>query len=148
MRVRHLHANGRIGYVNLTFLAWSGHAADQMVGKRFSDFLTMPGRIYYETHIAPLLRMLRRRRHVERRTHALTDLAIPTVLGDRDIDAGLLPQPQFCFMRAGVIAPRDERRLRRRDLAQCVDDVLVAGDVRRIGLWTDNDARLGRGRSN
>jgi sigma-B regulation protein RsbU (phosphoserine phosphatase) len=30
---------------------------DQMVGKRFSDFLTMPGRIYYETHIAPLLRM-------------------------------------------------------------------------------------------
>ena len=33
------------------------HAAGQMVGKRFSDFLTMPGRIYYETHIAPLLRM-------------------------------------------------------------------------------------------
>ena len=28
-----------------------------MIGKRFSDFLTMPGRIYYETHIAPLLRM-------------------------------------------------------------------------------------------
>jgi sigma-B regulation protein RsbU (phosphoserine phosphatase) len=28
-----------------------------MVGKRFSDFLSMPGRIYYETHIAPLLRM-------------------------------------------------------------------------------------------
>jgi sigma-B regulation protein RsbU (phosphoserine phosphatase) len=52
-----LHANGRIEHVNLTFLAWSGHAADQMVGKRFSDFLTMPGRIYYETHIAPLLRM-------------------------------------------------------------------------------------------
>ena len=28
-----------------------------MVGKRFSDFLNMAGRIYYETHIAPLLRM-------------------------------------------------------------------------------------------
>jgi len=42
-------------------------------------------------------------------------------------------------MRAGVIAPRDERRLRRRDLAQRVDDVLVAGDVRRIGLRTDDD---------
>ena len=52
-----LHANGRIEHVNLTFLTWSGHAADQMVGKRFSDFLTIPGRIYYETHIAPLLRM-------------------------------------------------------------------------------------------
>ena len=52
-----LHASGRVGHVNQTFLEWSGHAADQMVGKRFSDFLTMPGRIYYETHIAPLLRM-------------------------------------------------------------------------------------------
>jgi sigma-B regulation protein RsbU (phosphoserine phosphatase) len=28
-----------------------------MVGKRLSAFLTVPGRIYYETHIAPLLRM-------------------------------------------------------------------------------------------
>jgi phosphoserine phosphatase RsbU/P len=52
-----LQANGRIEYVNLTFLAWSGHTKGLMVGKHFSDFLTMPGRIYYETHIAPLLRM-------------------------------------------------------------------------------------------
>ena len=28
-----------------------------MTGQRFSDFLNMAGRIYYETHIAPLLRM-------------------------------------------------------------------------------------------
>jgi sigma-B regulation protein RsbU (phosphoserine phosphatase) len=52
-----LGANGRIEYVNTTLLQWSGHAADQMIGKRFSDFLAMAGRIYYETHIAPLLRM-------------------------------------------------------------------------------------------
>jgi phosphoserine phosphatase RsbU/P len=52
-----LSLNGRIEYVNRTFLGWSGHSADQMLGKRFSDFLTMAGRIYYETHIAPLLRM-------------------------------------------------------------------------------------------
>jgi sigma-B regulation protein RsbU (phosphoserine phosphatase) len=52
-----LQPNGRVDRVNRTFLAWSGHAANEMVGKRFSDFLSMPGRIYYETHIAPLLRM-------------------------------------------------------------------------------------------
>lgn len=52
-----LSPGGRIEYVNRTFLGWSGHAADQMIGKRFSDFLTIAGRIYYETHIAPLLRM-------------------------------------------------------------------------------------------
>ena len=52
-----LLANGRISYVNRTFLSWSGHAADQVLGRRLSEFLTMAGRIYYETHIAPLLRM-------------------------------------------------------------------------------------------
>ena len=52
-----LQANGRIERVNRTLLGWTGHTADQMVGKRFSDFLNMAGRIYYETHIAPLLRM-------------------------------------------------------------------------------------------
>ena len=43
--------------MNGTLRGWSGHTADEMVGKRFSDFLTMAGRIDYETHIAPLLRM-------------------------------------------------------------------------------------------
>jgi sigma-B regulation protein RsbU (phosphoserine phosphatase) len=50
-------ANGRVDQVNRTFLDWSGRSAEEMIGKRFTDFLTMPGRIYYETHIAPLLRM-------------------------------------------------------------------------------------------
>jgi phosphoserine phosphatase RsbU/P len=49
--------SGRIEYVNRTFLEWTGYSVDQMIGKRLSDFLTMAGRIYYETHIAPLLRM-------------------------------------------------------------------------------------------
>jgi sigma-B regulation protein RsbU (phosphoserine phosphatase) len=52
-----LLTNGRIERVNKTLLSWIGHTADQMTGKRFSDFLNMAGRIYYETHIAPLLRM-------------------------------------------------------------------------------------------
>ncbi|MGY4510225.1 PAS domain-containing sensor histidine kinase [Bradyrhizobium sp. USDA 3650] len=52
-----VQANGRVDQVNRTFLEWSGHSAEQMIGKRFSDFLTIPGRIYYETHIMPLLRM-------------------------------------------------------------------------------------------
>lgn len=52
-----LRADTRVEHANRTLLTWTGHAADQMVGKRFSDFLTFPGRIYFETHIAPLLRM-------------------------------------------------------------------------------------------
>ncbi len=49
--------SGRIQHVNATFLGWTGYAALEMVGKRLSDFLSIAGRIYYETHIAPLLRM-------------------------------------------------------------------------------------------
>jgi sigma-B regulation protein RsbU (phosphoserine phosphatase) len=56
LRVLH-HGCERTHHVNQTFLEWSGHTADEIVGKRFSDFLTVPGRIYYETHISPLLRM-------------------------------------------------------------------------------------------
>ena len=52
-----LQASGRIERVNRTLLGWTGHTADEMIGKRFSDFVNMAGRIYYETHIAPLLRM-------------------------------------------------------------------------------------------
>ena len=44
--------------VNETFLRWTGYAADQLVGvKRLQDLLTAGGRIYHETHYAPLLRM-------------------------------------------------------------------------------------------
>jgi sigma-B regulation protein RsbU (phosphoserine phosphatase) len=52
-----LQTNGRIKHVNKTLLGWIGRTADEMIGKRFSDFVNMAGRIYYETHIAPLLRM-------------------------------------------------------------------------------------------
>jgi sigma-B regulation protein RsbU (phosphoserine phosphatase) len=52
-----LRTDGRVDRVNKTLLGWIGRTADEMVGKRFSDFVNMAGRIYYETHIAPLLRM-------------------------------------------------------------------------------------------
>jgi sigma-B regulation protein RsbU (phosphoserine phosphatase) len=50
-------SDGRIAKVNATLVAWTGFEADQLVGRRLHQFLNMAGRIYYETHIAPLLRM-------------------------------------------------------------------------------------------
>jgi phosphoserine phosphatase RsbU/P len=52
-----LQTNGSIARVNKTLLAWTGYVENDMIGKRFTDFVNMAGRIYYETHIAPLLRM-------------------------------------------------------------------------------------------
>src|ERR1700727_4069554 len=49
--------DGRITKVNSTLTAWTGLEADKFIGRRLHQFLNMAGRIYYETHIAPLLRM-------------------------------------------------------------------------------------------
>ena len=50
--------DGTILKVNRTFLNWTGYERDEISGnKRFQDLLTPGGRIYYETHYSPLLRM-------------------------------------------------------------------------------------------
>ncbi|KOU27828.1 histidine kinase [Streptomyces sp. WM6373] len=50
--------DGRIAKINTTLLDWLGYERDALVGrKRFSDLLTVGGRLYHETHFAPLLRM-------------------------------------------------------------------------------------------
>jgi sigma-B regulation protein RsbU (phosphoserine phosphatase) len=50
--------DGRIVKINQTLLGWLGRARAEVVGRtRFTDLLTVGGRIYHETHFAPLLRM-------------------------------------------------------------------------------------------
>src|SRR5215212_8745163 len=50
--------DGGIVKVNETFLALTGYRRDDLVGKRtFASLLTGGGRIYHETHYAPMLRM-------------------------------------------------------------------------------------------
>ncbi|MEU1366606.1 SpoIIE family protein phosphatase [Streptomyces sp. NPDC005803] len=50
--------DGRIAKVNETLLNWLGYRREELVGhKRFSDLLTVGGRLYHETHFAPLLQM-------------------------------------------------------------------------------------------
>ena len=52
-----LRPDGRIAKANQTFCRWTGYAPDELIGKRLHDFLNIAGRIFYETHFAPLLRM-------------------------------------------------------------------------------------------
>ncbi|WP_308125681.1 SpoIIE family protein phosphatase [Nonomuraea ceibae] len=50
--------DGRIVKINQTLLTWLGRARDEVVGRmRFADLLTVGGKLYHETHFAPLLRM-------------------------------------------------------------------------------------------
>jgi signal transduction histidine kinase len=43
--------------VNETFLTWTGHARGDVLGKRLGELLTVGGRVFLETHVAPLLTM-------------------------------------------------------------------------------------------
>jgi phosphoserine phosphatase RsbU/P len=52
-----LRPDGRIVKANSTFCRWTGYKPDELIGKRLHDFLNIAGRIFYETHFAPLLRM-------------------------------------------------------------------------------------------
>ncbi|HEX2104627.1 MAG TPA: SpoIIE family protein phosphatase [Solirubrobacteraceae bacterium] len=50
--------DGLIVKVNQTFLTWTCYAREDLVGRRrFQELLTPGGRIYHETHFAPLLHM-------------------------------------------------------------------------------------------
>jgi PAS domain S-box-containing protein len=50
--------DGTLVKVNQTFLAWTGYRREDLIGrKRFQNLLTAGGRIFHETHYAPLLRM-------------------------------------------------------------------------------------------
>ncbi|MFC3643440.1 PAS domain-containing hybrid sensor histidine kinase/response regulator [Aquibium oceanicum] len=49
--------DGRISRVNQTFADWMAVPREELSHRRFQDLLNIAGRIYYETHFAPLLRM-------------------------------------------------------------------------------------------
>ncbi|MET7772735.1 SpoIIE family protein phosphatase [Nocardia sp. NPDC005366] len=50
--------DGTIAKINSTLLDWLGYRRDELVGRRrFADLLTVGGRIYHETHLAPMLAM-------------------------------------------------------------------------------------------
>ena len=50
--------DGAIVRVNETFLSWTGHSRhDLLNGRRFQDLLTVPGKVFHDTHFWPLLQM-------------------------------------------------------------------------------------------
>ncbi|MFF2200035.1 PP2C family protein-serine/threonine phosphatase [Streptomyces sp. NPDC058145] len=50
--------DGTIAKINTTLLDWLGLEREAVVGRmRFTDLLTVGGKLYHETHFAPLLRM-------------------------------------------------------------------------------------------
>lgn len=49
--------DGRIVRANQTLSGWIGKPSSDLCGRRFSDLLPVAGKIFYETHFAPMLHM-------------------------------------------------------------------------------------------
>lgn len=52
-----LGSDGVVTKVNKTLAGWLDTTSYDLLGKRFYDLLSVPGKIFYETHFAPLLTM-------------------------------------------------------------------------------------------
>ena len=49
--------DGTILQANARFSEWLGFSRTELCGRRFQDLLTMGGRIFHQTHLAPMLRL-------------------------------------------------------------------------------------------
>jgi sigma-B regulation protein RsbU (phosphoserine phosphatase) len=105
-----IRPDGRIFKVNATFATWIGSSSEQLTGKRFHELLNIAGRIFFETHFAPLLRMQGFFNEVALDLVTQTGTPLPVLVNARerrDADGGHL------FTRLTVFNATDRRRYER-----------------------------------
>ncbi|MFF7381212.1 SpoIIE family protein phosphatase [Streptomyces griseoluteus] len=99
--------DGRIAKINATLLDWLGYERDDLVGRRhFSDLLTVGGKIYHETHFAPLLRMQREISGIALELRAADGSRLP-VMVTSTVKTG--SDGQALLVRTTVFDARDRR---------------------------------------
>lgn len=107
-----LELGGRVDRVNATFLTWSGYSSEELLGRPFQSLLNIAGKIYYETHFAPLLRLQGFFNEVALDLVAKDGEPIPVLVNAtvrRDVNG------EATFIRITVFNARD-RRLYEREL--------------------------------
>jgi signal transduction histidine kinase len=102
--------DGRITKINHTLSLWLHADQDQLLGKRFQDLLNIAGKIYYETHFAPLLRMQGFFNEVALDLVGNTGQPVPVLVNavERRDESG-----QVRFIRITVFNATDRRRYER-----------------------------------
>jgi signal transduction histidine kinase len=116
--------DGRIASVNQTFALWAGAARDDLIGTSFSEKLHIAGRIYYETHLRPLLTMQGFVNEVALDFQLGTAPVLPTLVNlteRRDAGGALV------YVRLTVFKATDRRRYER-ELLSARSDAQVAAE--------------------
>ncbi|UZK67827.1 PAS domain-containing hybrid sensor histidine kinase/response regulator [Sphingomonas sp. M1-B02] len=130
--------DSRIGRVNSTLAKWLGHKPEELVGRRVPDLFNIAGKIYYETHFAPLLRM----------QGAFHEVALDLVRADGGLLPVLLnaverrdPDGAVRFIRITVFNASDRRRYERDLLEARRTAEQASTDLRELNA--DLEARVG-----
>ncbi|RKE05127.1 SpoIIE family protein phosphatase [Streptomyces sp. TLI_171] len=99
--------DGKIAKINTTLLNWLGFERGDLVGRRtFSELLTVGGRLYHETHFAPLLNMQGEISGIALEMKAADGTRLP-VLVSSTVKTGADGQP--LLIRTTVFDARDRR---------------------------------------
>jgi len=127
-------SDGTIVRVNRTFERWTGHGRAELAGRRFQDLLSPGGRIYHDTHYAPLLQM----------QGTVREIAVEIVRGDGSrlpalVNSVLVRDADGSdHIRTTVFDATDRRRYeqellraqqREHEIAQELQRSLLAGDL-------------------
>ena len=103
--------DGTIVKTNQTFLTLTGHERTDLIGRRtFAELLTPGGRIYHETHYAPMLQMQGSAREIALEIVRADGERLPVLVNavlERDADG------EPTFVRAAVFDARDRREYER-----------------------------------
>jgi PAS domain S-box-containing protein len=128
--------DGTILKVNRTFETWTGHERGELVGeRRFEGLLAPGGRIYHETHYAPLLRMQGQVREIALEIVRADGSRLP-VLVNSTLVKGADGQPKL--IRTTVFDASDRRRYeeellraqrQEREIAQQLQRSMLAGEL-------------------
>jgi phosphoserine phosphatase RsbU/P len=114
-----LSAHGRIDRANKTLCDWLGRPVSQLLGKQPHELLNIAGQIFYETHIAPLLRMQGFFHEVALDLISASGEKIPVIANaveHRDPD-GKARYTRIAFLKAADRRRYESELLRARDLA-------------------------------
>ena len=103
-------ADGSIFKVNATFAGWMGFAPDALIGRRLRDLLTVPGRIFYETNVAPALRLQGRFEEVALDLVTASGEKLPVLVNATERRGA---DGEVIFARVAVVRAKDRRSYER-----------------------------------
>lgn len=81
-------SGGPVCYYNRAFQDYTGYTADEMVGQSIEKLLTLPSKVFFQTHLLPLLRLQNTVQEVYLNFRSKAGKSLPMLLNARQVVEG------------------------------------------------------------